>query len=70
MFFLISALWPSLDYLLIDLPPGTGDVQLTLVQTIPLTGVVMVTTPQEVAVDAIKAAKGLMEQIAVPVLAL
>ena len=68
--FFQDALWPPLDYLLIDLPPGTGDVQLTLVQTIPLTGVVMVTTPQEVAViDAIKAANMfLMEQIAVPVL--
>jgi ATP-binding protein involved in chromosome partitioning len=54
--FLQDCLWPELDYLLIDLPPGTGDVQLTLVQTIPVTGVVMVTTPQRVAViDAIKA---------------
>lgn len=62
--------WPELDYLIIDLPPGTGDVQLTLVQTIPLTGVVMVTTPQEVAViDAIKAANMFsMEQIKVPIL--
>ncbi len=54
--FLNDCLWPELDYLLIDLPPGTGDVQLTLVQTIPVTGVVLVTTPQQVAVaDAIKA---------------
>lgn len=62
--------WPELDYLIIDLPPGTGDVQLTLVQTIPLTGVVMVTTPQLVAViDAIKAANMFsMEQINVPIL--
>ncbi|MBK7231579.1 MAG: Mrp/NBP35 family ATP-binding protein [Saprospiraceae bacterium] len=62
--------WPILDYLIIDLPPGTGDVQLTLVQTIPLTGVVMVTTPQEVAViDAIKAANMFsMDQIKVPIL--
>lgn len=62
--------WPDLDYLIIDLPPGTGDVQLTLVQTIPLTGVVMVTTPQEVAViDAIKAANMFtMDQIKVPIL--
>lgn len=62
--------WPELDYLIIDLPPGTGDVQLTLVQTIPLTGVVMVTTPQEVAViDAIKAANMFsMDQIKVPIL--
>lgn len=68
--FFQDALWPELDYLLIDLPPGTGDVQLTLVQTVPLTGVIMVTTPQEVAViDAIKASNMfLMEQIAVPIL--
>jgi ATP-binding protein involved in chromosome partitioning len=62
--------WPALDYLIIDLTPGTGDVQLTLVQTIPLTGVIMVTTPQEVAyVDAVKAANMFeMEQIKVPIL--
>jgi ATP-binding protein involved in chromosome partitioning len=54
--FLQECLWPDLDYLIIDLPPGTGDVQLTLVQTVPVTGVVMVTTPQEVAlIDAVKA---------------
>ena len=68
--FFQDALWPELDYLIIDLPPGTGDVQLTLVQTIPLTGAVIVTTPQQVAViDAIKASNMfLMEQIAVPIL--
>lgn len=54
--FINDCLWPELDYLVIDLPPGTGDIQLTLVQTIPVTGVLMVTTPQEVAViDAVKA---------------
>jgi ATP-binding protein involved in chromosome partitioning len=54
--FVNDVVWPPLDYLIIDLPPGTGDVQLSLVQTIPVTGAVMVTTPQEVAfVDAIKA---------------
>jgi ATP-binding protein involved in chromosome partitioning len=53
--FFQDCLWPQLDYLVIDLPPGTGDVQLTLVQTVPVTGVVMVTTPQDVALaDAIK----------------
>ena len=53
--FFQDCLWPELDYLVIDLPPGTGDVQLTLVQTVPVSGVVMVTTPQEVAyADAIK----------------
>ena len=51
-----EVVWPELDYLIIDLPPGTGDIQLTLVQTLPLTGAIIVTTPQQVAVaDAIKA---------------
>ncbi len=54
--FVNEVIWPELDYLIIDLPPGTGDIQLTLVQTIPLTGAIIVTTPQKVAVaDAIKA---------------
>ncbi len=62
--------WPELDYLIIDLPPGTGDIQLTLVQTVPLTGVVMVTTPQELAVaDAIKAMNMFMlPNVNVPIL--
>ncbi|MWV64648.1 P-loop NTPase [Halorubrum sp. JWXQ-INN 858] len=49
--------WGSLDYLVMDLPPGTGDTQLTILQTLPLTGAVIVTTPQEVALD--DAVKGL-----------
>ncbi|MFC3476815.1 Mrp/NBP35 family ATP-binding protein [Halobacterium litoreum] len=49
--------WGYLDYLVVDLPPGTGDTQLTLLQTVPLTGAVVVTTPQDVAVD--DARKGL-----------
>ncbi len=54
--FFNDTLWPPLDFLIVDLPPGTGDIQLTLVQTVPVTGSVIVTTPQEVAVaDAIKA---------------
>lgn len=68
--FFYDTQWPELDYLIIDLPPGTGDVQLTLVQTIPLTGVVMVTTPQEIAyIDAVKAANMFtLDQIKVPIL--
>lgn len=68
--FFNDVLWPELDFLIVDLPPGTGDVQLTLVQTVPVTGAILVTTPQEVAIaDAIKAMNMfLMDQINVPIL--
>ena len=68
--FVNEVIWPELDYLIIDLPPGTGDIQLTLVQTIPLTGAIIVTTPQEVAVaDAVKAMNMFrLENIQVPIL--
>ncbi|MBK8557223.1 MAG: Mrp/NBP35 family ATP-binding protein [Lewinellaceae bacterium] len=68
--FFNDVLWEPLDYLIIDLPPGTGDVQLTLVQTVPVTGVVLVTTPQPVALaDAIKAMNMFrLPQINVPIL--
>ena len=60
--------WGDLDYLLIDLPPGTGDIQLTLAQKIPVAGAVIVTTPQEIAtLDARKALK-MFEKVNVPVL--
>ena len=60
--------WGDLDYLLIDLPPGTGDIQLTLAQKIPVAGAVVVTTPQEIAtLDARKALK-MFEKVNVPVL--
>jgi len=66
--FLTDVDWGELDYLIFDLPPGTGDIQLTLVQTIPLTGAVIVTTPQEVSlIDARKALK-MFERVNVPIL--
>lgn len=55
--FLRDVEWGELDYLVVDLPPGTGDIQLTLIQTVPITGVIIVTTPQDVAL--IDARKGL-----------
>ena len=68
--FIADTEWGDLDYLLIDLPPGTSDIHLTLVQTVPVTGVVIVTTPQKVAIA--DAQKGLnmfqQPQINVPVL--
>ncbi|KRG68920.1 iron-sulfur cluster carrier protein ApbC [Pseudoxanthomonas dokdonensis] len=63
-----DTLWGDLDYLLIDLPPGTGDIQLTLAQKIPVAGAVIVTTPQDIAtLDARKALK-MFEKVNVPVL--
>ncbi len=63
-----DTLWDDLDFLLIDLPPGTGDIQLTLTQKIPLAGAVIVTTPQDIAtLDAKKALK-MFEKVEVPVL--
>ncbi len=62
--------WKDLDYLLIDLPPGTGDIQLTLSQRVPLTGAVIVTTPQDIALlDARKGIK-MFEKVGVPLLGL
>ena len=60
--------WGDLDYLLIDLPPGTGDIQLTLTQAAPLTGAVIVTTPQDVAMNIAKKGLQMFRQVNVPVL--
>ena len=60
--------WGELDYLLIDLPPGTGDAQLSLAQTLPLNGAVIVTTPQKAAVDVARRGARMFEKVNVPIL--
>jgi ATP-binding protein involved in chromosome partitioning len=66
--FLRGVDWGELDYLIIDLPPGTGDVQLSLVQTAPLTGAVIVTTPSDVSLEDARKAVHMFEQVRVPLL--
>ncbi|MGE5356757.1 MAG: Mrp/NBP35 family ATP-binding protein [Deltaproteobacteria bacterium] len=68
--FVRDVVWPELDFMVVDLPPGTGDVQLSLVQQLSVTGVIMVTTPQQVALDdAVKAMNMFMlSNVEVPVL--
>lgn len=68
--FLKNVLWEDLDYLILDLPPGTGDIQLTIVQTITLTGAVIVTTPQEVALIDARKAVAMFSKVNVPLLGL
>ncbi len=66
--FMSDVHWEELDYLIFDLPPGTGDIQLTLVQTIPLTGAVLVTTPQDVSIIDVKKALRMFQRVNVPIL--
>jgi ATP-binding protein involved in chromosome partitioning len=66
--FLRSVEWGELDYLIIDLPPGTGDVQLTLIQTVAVTGAVVVTTPSTVALADVRKAIEMFRQVSVEVL--
>lgn len=66
--FLQKVEWGNLDFLIVDLPPGTGDVQLSLVQTVPLTGAVMVTTPQEVALLDVRKGIAMFQKTQVPIL--
>jgi ATP-binding protein involved in chromosome partitioning len=68
--FLRGVDWGGLDYLLIDLPPGTGDVALSLIQTAPLTGAVVVTTPSDVSLEDARKAINMFVQVRVPVLGL
>jgi ATP-binding protein involved in chromosome partitioning len=62
--------WSDLDYLIIDLPPGTGDIQLTLAQQIPVSGAVIVTTPQDIALIDAQRGLGMFEKVNVPILGL
>jgi len=62
--------WADLDYLLVDMPPGTGDIQLTLSQRVPLTGAVIVTTPQDIALLDAKKGLKMFEKVGVPILGL
>jgi ATP-binding protein involved in chromosome partitioning len=62
--------WSELDYLIVDMPPGTGDIQLTLSQRVPLTGAVIVTTPQDIALLDAKKGLKMFEKVGVPILGL
>lgn len=66
--FLRQCAWDDLDYLILDLPPGTGDIQLTIVQTVSLDGAVIVTTPQEVALIDARKAVAMFQKVNVPIL--
>jgi ATP-binding protein involved in chromosome partitioning len=66
--FMAGVAWGELDYLIIDLPPGTGDVQLTLTQSVPLTGAIIVTTPQDVARHIAEKGLRMFQPVQVPVL--
>lgn len=60
--------WGSLDYLIVDMPPGTGDVQLSLAQMVPVTGAVLVTTPQEVSMQDVRKAHAMFEKVRIPII--
>jgi ATP-binding protein involved in chromosome partitioning len=66
--FLYDVEWGELDYLVVDMPPGTGDAQLSLAQLVPVQGAVLVTTPQEVAMADVRKAINMFEQVHIPVL--
>jgi ATP-binding protein involved in chromosome partitioning len=60
--------WKDLDYLIVDMPPGTGDIQLTLSQRVPMTGAVIVTTPQDIALLDARKGVAMFEKVGVPIL--
>ncbi|HJS65643.1 MAG TPA: Mrp/NBP35 family ATP-binding protein [Nitrososphaeraceae archaeon] len=66
--FLTDVNWGDLDYLIIDLPPGTGDAPLTIAQTIPITGILVVTTPQDIAMNVAVKAIGMFNKLNVPII--
>jgi len=66
--FLYDVEWGDLDYLIVDMPPGTGDAQLSLAQLVPVQGAVLVTTPQEVAMGDVRKAFNMFEQVHIPIL--
>jgi len=66
--FLGEVAWGDLDYLVVDLPPGTGDVQLSLSQSISLTGAVIVSTPQDVALQDVRKGIAMFRKVGVPIL--
>ncbi len=66
--FLSDTEWGKLDYLILDLPPGTGDVQLTVVQSVPLSGAIIVSTPQNVALDDARKGVAMFRKVNVPIL--
>jgi ATP-binding protein involved in chromosome partitioning len=66
--FMRDVAWGELDYLIVDLPPGTGDVALSMAQSVPMAGAVVVTTPQEVSLSDVRKAVGMFRQLNIPVL--
>ena len=68
--FITAVEWGELDYLLVDMPPGTGDAQLSLCQTVPLDGGVIITTPQEASLGVVRKGIAMFEKVNVPILGL